>query len=149
MWHALAAGIAYFTVVFAVGFMLGTLRVLAVAPLLGEHRAVLVELPVMLAVSWLACRRITRRLGVPNAIGPRLATGALALALMLAAELGVAVLAFDRTVAGHVAAYRHGPAAYGLAAQTLFGLFPLLQGLLDKVRTTGKGAAEASPGGHR
>ena len=52
---SLGAGLAYFAVVFAAGFVLGTLRVLVVAPHLGEIAAVVAELPIMLAVSWIIC----------------------------------------------------------------------------------------------
>lgn len=42
--RAAAAGIGYFGVVFAVGFVLGTARVMVVAPRLGETGAVAAEL---------------------------------------------------------------------------------------------------------
>ena len=129
MQRASGAGVAYFAVVFALGMLLGTLRVLVVAPLLGELRAVLLELPIMLAASWFASRWITGRLAVPAAVGPRIVMGTVALLLLLGAETGLSVLAFGRTLSEHLAAYRHGPAASGLAAQVLFGMFPLLQGL--------------------
>lgn len=58
MMRAALAGLAYFTLVFAAGFGLGTLRVLALAPILGEGGAVLLELPIILAIAWMACRWI-------------------------------------------------------------------------------------------
>lgn len=47
------AGLAYFTLVFAAGFALGTARVLVLLPGVGETTAVLLELPLILTVSWL------------------------------------------------------------------------------------------------
>lgn len=85
----LSAASAYFAAVFAVGFALGTLRVLVLVPMLGTRWAELVELPLMVAASvWLA-RRICRRLQVPSAAAPRFAVGALALLALLAVEFGL------------------------------------------------------------
>ncbi len=53
--RAVLAGVLYFGLVFALGFILGTLRVLVLEPRLGSTGAVLLELPVMLAASWLLC----------------------------------------------------------------------------------------------
>lgn len=53
----LKAGLLYFTVVFAAGFVLGTIRTLWVA----SRTAELVEAPIMLALSIVAARCIVRR----------------------------------------------------------------------------------------
>lgn len=127
MTTALRAGLAYFAAVFAAGFALGTLRVLLLVPRLGEMAAILVELPLMLALSWLASRWLTGRFAVAPQPRPRLAMGAFAFALLLAAELGVSVIAFGRSPAEHLATYREPRALLGLAAQVAFALFPLLQ----------------------
>jgi len=47
----LRPALAYFLPVFALGFVLGTVRTLWLAPMLGELAAVAAELPVMLAAS--------------------------------------------------------------------------------------------------
>jgi hypothetical protein len=62
--RAVLAGAAYAGIVFAGGFVLGTIRVLALSPRLLP--AVQLELPIMLALSWTTCRRITRRFAVPD-----------------------------------------------------------------------------------
>jgi len=124
---ALKAGFTYFLVVFAAGFVLGTVRVLAIVPRLGETAAVVLELPLMLGVSWVASRRLVERLEVPATIQARVVMGACAFALPLAAELGVSVLAFGRTVAEHAASYGSARGALGLAAQIGFALLPLVQ----------------------
>lgn len=51
--RALKAGAIYFVAVFTLGFCLGVLRTLVLVPRLGETLAVLAELPVILAASWL------------------------------------------------------------------------------------------------
>jgi len=67
-----AAGVAYFGVVLAAGFLLGTLRVLVMVPAIGEAGAVGLELPIMLTLSWLACRWLIARFDVAAALTPRL-----------------------------------------------------------------------------
>jgi hypothetical protein len=120
----LLAAFAYFAIAFAAGFALGTVRVLAVVPLVGELGAVALELPVMLAVSWLAAGWCVRWFAVPARAGPRLVMGGLAFVLLMLAELGVSVAAFGRSPAEHLATYRNLPALAGLAAQVGFALFP-------------------------
>lgn len=79
---ALTAGLAYFGLVFGSGFVLGTIRVLFVAPRVGERAAELLEAPLMLAVMTLAAGWVVRRIRVPAGAGVRAAVGGLALALV-------------------------------------------------------------------
>jgi hypothetical protein len=115
--------------VFAIGLVLGTIRVLVVIPRVGETNAVLLELPLMLALSWFACSWLVRRLAVPRNAAHRLVMGAVAFALLMLTELGVSVLGFGRTLAEHLAGYQAQGAQLGLAAQLAFALFPLVQAL--------------------
>lgn len=122
---ALRLGLAYFAAVFAAGFVLGALRVLAVAPRLGETGAVVLELPVMLAVSWLVCGRLLR--GRRLSAGQALAMGGVAFACLMLAEAGLSVLAFGRSLATHIALYAELPHRIGLAGQAAFAALPLLR----------------------
>lgn len=83
------AGIAYFALVFGAGFSLGTIRVLLLVPVLGARAAELIEMPIMLAIVFVAARWLTRRLAVPPDAGSRLLMGAVALALSLAFDFTV------------------------------------------------------------
>ena len=121
------AGLVYFTVVFAAGFVLGTLRVLLVVPSLGEATAVALELPLMLAISWIACRRLIERFEVASMLGDRMMMGGIAFACLMTAELGVSSFAFGRPLSAHVANYARVPAMLGLAAQLVFAVMPTLQ----------------------
>jgi hypothetical protein len=56
------AGAAYFALVFAVGFVLGTIRTLWLVPRVGTRTAELMEMPLMLAATILAARRTLLRL---------------------------------------------------------------------------------------
>jgi len=86
----LAGGALYFLAVFAVGFLLGVARTLWLVPRLGERWSELLEMPVMLAAIYLAARWIAERFTLrARPVPVRLATGLVALALLLAAELGL------------------------------------------------------------
>jgi hypothetical protein len=114
-------------IVFAIGFVLGTVRVLVVIPCFGETSGVLLELPLMLTAAWFICRKLILRLNVPSNAGDRLIMGGLAFALLMVAEIGVDVVAFGRPLLEHLEAYRSASAALGLAGQIAFGLFPFIQ----------------------
>ncbi len=123
---ALKAGTVYFALVFAVGFVLGTIRVFGLAPLVGESGAVAIELPVMLLASWIICRHIMRALLIART-SQRAVMGALALSLLLMAEFLISVLLLGKSPSEHFAAYREFSTQLGFAAQIAFALFPLMQ----------------------
>jgi hypothetical protein len=126
--RSVRAGLAYFAVVFAAGFALGTLRVLVLVPRLGDPlAAVILELPIMLALSWVACRWLVARFDVPTALVDRLVMGGLAFAVLMLAEFGVSALGFGRTLSAHLEQYRQLPALLGLVAQIAFASFPTVQ----------------------
>jgi len=87
----LKAGLAYFAIVFGMGFVLGAVRVTLVVPQLGARLAELLEMPLMLAVTVLAARFIVRRFGLTPALHSAVATGAFSLALVFVAEVSVFV----------------------------------------------------------
>jgi hypothetical protein len=76
----------YFGIVFFVGFVLGTVRVLWLVPRLGVRVAELAELPLMLVAVYFGARWINRRFLVGRPASARLAAGVTALAILLLAE---------------------------------------------------------------
>ena len=80
------AGVLYFLIVFGNGFVLGTMRVLWLVPRFGARIAELMEMPVMLAVSYGAASWITRRFLVSRAASSRLAMCGFALLLLVLLE---------------------------------------------------------------
>ncbi len=131
MGRAAFAGLVYFAIVFAIGFVLGSIRVLLVSPYLGELGAVLLELPVMLGACWLAAGRLVRRLN-PQSTSAALVMGAAAFSCLMIAEFSLAALAFDRSLTDQVSRWGTLEGALGLGGQVLFALLPWMQ-----IRRTG------------
>jgi len=126
------AGAAYFLLVFAAGFLLGTVRVMLLAPALGETIAVLMELPVMLAISWFTCRLLVQRFSVPATASARLAMGVGAFIYLMLAEAILAITLFGESLAQFIADFSDLPAQLGLAGQIAFALMPLFERTLAK-----------------
>jgi hypothetical protein len=110
-------------VVFALGFVLGTIRVLWLAPLVGLLPATLIELPMMLGASWIASGWLVRRFAITDG-GAALAIGGLAFTLLMAAELALGVGLMGLTVGQWLADFGKAHAAAGLAGQIMFALMP-------------------------
>jgi anaerobic C4-dicarboxylate transporter len=123
----LKAGLAYFVIVFGVGFLLGTFRVVAVIPVVGERAAVMLELPIMLAISWFSSLWLIAKFNVVCRLMPRLIMGGLAFGLLMAGEVGVSMFGLGRTLAEHLASYGNEPTILGLLAQLAFASFPAIQ----------------------
>jgi hypothetical protein len=87
--QTLKAGTLYFALVFGGGFLLGTIRVLWVAPRFGARTAELMEAPIMFVVTILAARWVARCLSVPPTPAARLGVGFVALGFLVAAEFTV------------------------------------------------------------
>ncbi len=123
--RAAAAGFAYFALVFTAGVVLGVVRAFVVAPYLGETAAVLLELPAMLLIAWLVCGWSVRFFGVPEGFRTRLAMGALAFLMLIAAELLLSLVLRNGSVGTFLAVYQTSAGLIGLTGQLVFALFPL------------------------
>lgn len=132
MTDAVRAGALYAAIAFAAGFVLGAIRVLVALPLLGELLAVLLEIPIMLCLSWIACAWSVRRFAVPAKSTARLAMGMVAFALLMAAEAALSILGMGISPGQYLATYRNTAAQLGLLAQIAFATFPLLQAWLRR-----------------
>ena len=124
---AFVAGIAYFGAVFAAGLLLGVARVLAAEPKMGEVAAVLIELPLILAFAWWACRILIERLRIERSAASGVTMGATAFLLLMAAETGLALWTPGRSAAEILAQYRAPAPLLGLLGQLGFAFFPFLQ----------------------
>lgn len=120
------AGALYFAIVFAAGFVLGTIRTLVLAPRVGEFAAVAIELPVMLAVAWIACGAVLRWIRLGQGIAVHAVMGLVAFALLMAAELALSLALGAPSVAAWLAGLTSAPGLLGLAGQVAFAIFPMI-----------------------
>lgn len=128
MTNILKAGFLYFLGVFAVGFMLGTLRTIFLVPYTGPVIAVLAEIPLMLLFAWYLCRVLTEKLAIPPDISDRLVMGFVAFACLMAGELLIMLQLQDGRVADFFLMFDLPENRVGLAGQIAFALFPAIQG---------------------
>jgi hypothetical protein len=121
------AASAYFAAVFALGFVLGTLRVVYAAPAVGEFAATSLEVPLMLTASWVLCGVVLRHWVVPSAPSIRLFMGAVAFMLLISSEIYFATELFDRDVSEQLRTMTTGAGVIGLISQLIFAAFPVLR----------------------
>jgi hypothetical protein len=95
-------------------------------PRLGARLAELLEMPFMLLVIVLSARFVVSRFTLPPAARTRLSAGFLALALLVAAELSLAVLLQGRSLAQYIASRDPVSGSVYLAMLGLFAVMPLL-----------------------
>lgn len=117
-------GARYFAAVFTIAVAMGIARTLWVAPRLGPMVAVLLEVPILVGISW----RIARRVLLDEHLGlaQRAAVGAIALAMTLASEAVFASLIRGQSL-GMWAATLSTPLGFvGLAGQGVFGAMPMI-----------------------
>jgi hypothetical protein len=100
--NTIRAALVYFAIVLGTGFVLGVFRVPILVPRIGERWAELLEMPIMAAVIVFAAGYVLRRFPEICSPGRSLMAGFLALALSITAELGLAVLLQNQTLADFI-----------------------------------------------
>lgn len=125
MKRALVAATVYFVLLFALGFILGTIRVVVLVPRVGPLAATAAEAPIMLMVAVFACRWVVRRWQVPGETEVRLAMATAFFVLLLTFEAALGLILFGRTPAAQVAAFATPAGLLGLATQLVAALMPL------------------------
>lgn len=125
MREGLLAGLQYWAVIFAMGFVLGVLRQTLLVPAIGPLWATAAELPFMLGASWFWCSHLVRRGGWPAAAVQRRVMGLSAFLALMCAELTLDLLIGQRDPLAFVRNWLTAAGALGLAGQVLYGLFPL------------------------
>ena len=132
--RVLVAGGLYFIIVFAAGFLFGALRVTMVAPRLGAVPAVLVELPLILCVSWFACGWILRRWPMRTRDGEDVLMGIVAFLLLMAGEAMLSVLLTGRPPADFLLRMLTAEGAIGLLGQIAFAALPSFRSRLVRAQ---------------
>ena len=131
-WLILKAGLLYFATVFAVGFVLGVLRVLWAVPRFGPRGAELIEMPLMLVATILAALWVVRRLAVPPGTWTRLCMGLVALGFLLLTELSVVLQLRGLSVEEYLA--NRDPLS-GTVYLLMLGLFAAMPWLISHIQT--------------
>jgi hypothetical protein len=131
---AFLAGAAYTAGVFTFAFAAGAIRVTLVAPQVGDLLAVLIEAPIVLAVSWQVSLWCTRRFKVGPDPRARILMGVVAFSMLMALELGFSVLVFGEAVDRYFAKFASRSGVAGLASQVCFATLPWVQ---CQLRSTG------------
>ena len=127
MLKTIRAGFFYFAVVLGTGFILGMFRVPFLVPRIGERWAELAEMPIMATVVFFAAGYILRRF--PEVCSPTRSLGAgfLALALSVAAELGLATVLQNRTLAEFISSRDKISGSVYIALLLVFAVMPRLR----------------------
>jgi hypothetical protein len=128
MKETLKAGVFYFALVFAAGFVLGTVRTLWAVPRLGVRTAELAEAPIMFGVSILAARWVVRHVQVSPQRSRRLAMGCIALGLMLVAEFTLGLSIRGMTTREYFAARDPVSGAVYFVTLGAFAVIPMFAG---------------------
>ena len=132
--RTVASALVYFLLVFGVGFILGSIRVIFIVPRLGERISELIEMPFMFVAVVLSARFVAQRFSLPAATSSRLFVGLLALTLLLLAEFLLAVAIQDRSLDAYIASRDPISGAVYLAMLVLFALMPLIVARISLAR---------------
>ena len=124
--QTLKAGVLYFALAFAAGFVLGIFRVLWIVPSFGARAAELMEAPIMLLVIILAARWVVRRLALPASAAVRLGAGFIALGFLLVSEFTVVLALRHLTIAEYLAGRDPVAGTVYIVMLLVFALMPLL-----------------------
>lgn len=122
--RAFRSGAVLFALVFAAGFALGAIREILVRPYLGPETSRLLELPLMIGISFVAAESVVRRTG-PADRRTWLRTGLVAFLLLIVAELVLGEILFRRGLMAFLRDAMTLPGALSLLAQVLLIVMPL------------------------
>ena len=121
----LKAGGLYFCIVFGVGFVLEPIRILWAVPRFGERVSELMETPLMLIAIVMAARWTVRR--SQESFAPRLlATGLVALGLLVSAEIALVLSLRGRSIPEHIASRDPISGGVYVISLMLFAAIPFL-----------------------
>ncbi|MGE0830060.1 MAG: hypothetical protein AB7O04_12010 [Hyphomonadaceae bacterium] len=126
-----AAAALYFALVFAVGLLLGPVRVFYLEPALGATIAVLCEAPFLVLAMWAAARIAPRAAAMRGAWPAYLAMGGLALLFQQIADLAAGFWLRGLTLDQQFAYFGTPPGYVYAASLALFALMPAMIRLGD------------------
>ena len=122
----LGPAVAYFGLVFSIGFVLGAIRVSLLVPRIGVRLAELLEMPVMIAASIWSARFVVRRFDLPTSHRVRLQVGVMAFALLVGAEFAFAYYFQGLSPLKYIASRDVVSGPIYIASLALFAVLPML-----------------------
>jgi hypothetical protein len=124
---ACLAGLHYYAAVFAFAFAMGVARTLVITPQLGATAAVLLEIPIVLALSWFVARSLLLRrdFTLPQCT----VMGATAFILTMLSEVALSALMRGQGISEWLASLMTPLGLVGLAGQLAFAIMPVLTGI--------------------
>jgi hypothetical protein len=123
--RALLATTVYFLILFSLGFALGTVRVMVVAPRVGVLVATVMEVPVMLVAAYLICPWVILRWRVARRTAIRWAMVLWFLVLLFLFESVLGLVLFGRTMAEQWESLKGTAGLIGLFAQIIVAFLPV------------------------
>ena len=130
---SIIAGLEYFSIVFTIAFALGAMRITLLVPQVGELVAVLMELPIILVVSWKTTKIIVQRRHLSNGVETRAIMGLVAFELLMVAELALSVMVFGKTAHEFATELVSSPPQIiGFCGQIVFGFFPMMENIISQ-----------------
>ena len=135
--RVLKAGVIYFLLLFALGWILGPMGELWAVPRFGRMTALLVEAIIMLIAMIVAAGWVTLRFDVPRTLGSTIPVGLVALVILAPAEIAGALWVRGQSLQDYAASFVTGP---GLISLVLFVLFAVMPTLVTLVRRGHVGA---------
>ena len=122
----LKAGLIYFLLVFALGWVLGPIRELWAVPRFGRVAALLIEAIIMLIAMMVSSRWVMRRFEVHQTLGSTIAMGLVALGILLPAEIAGALWVRGLSLDEYLASFVTAPGVISLIMFLLFAAMPSL-----------------------
>jgi hypothetical protein len=116
-------GLLYFGIVFAFAFATGVARTLVVAPRLGPTVAVFLEVPILIAASWVVAYYLLRNRSF--SMTQRVVMGLTAFTLTMASEAELSLLMRGQDFADWARTLQSPLGLVGLTAQIVFAALPI------------------------
>jgi hypothetical protein len=131
--RAAKAGLIYFLLLFAVGWILGPIRELGAVPRFGRLAATLSEAAIMLIAMIVAARWVIRRFEVPQTLGSTVSIGLIAIGLLFLAEIAGVVWVRGLSLQEYLASFETAPGVISLLMFLLFTAMPSLVALFTRI----------------
>jgi hypothetical protein len=120
------AGVIYFLLIFAVGWILGPIRELWAVPNFGRMAAMLSEAVIMLVAMIVAARWVIRRFHVSRTLPATISMGIVAIGLLLPAEIVGVHWVRGLSVEDYLTGFLTAPGVVSLLMFLLFAAMPML-----------------------